>query len=125
MAENNSLFSSTDYTSSFDPKDISDNKVMAILAYFGILVLVPILGAPQSPFAKFHANQGLVLCIAEIAVGLVFGILGIIPFVGIVFIVILWLCEVAIGVLAILGIVYAAQGQAKTLPLISKIQILK
>ena len=32
---------------------------MAILAYFGILVLIPILAAKDSKFARFHANQGL------------------------------------------------------------------
>ena len=32
----------------------------------GILCLVPILAAKDSPFAKYHANQGLVLFLLEI-----------------------------------------------------------
>lgn len=48
-----------DLTDQFDKADVEQNKVMAILAYFGILVLIPILAAKDSKFARFHANQGL------------------------------------------------------------------
>ena len=46
--------------------DVESNKAMAVLSYLGILVLVPLLGAKNSPFARFHTNQGLILCIATI-----------------------------------------------------------
>lgn len=46
--------------------DVESNKVMAVLSYLGILVLIPLLGAKNSPFARFHTNQGLILCIATI-----------------------------------------------------------
>lgn len=112
-----------------DIRDAQDNKVMAILAYFGPLVLVPILAARESRFARYHANQGLVLLIACIAYSIVYGIVSsiilaiswrlyfitaIIGIVGIVFL-----------VLAIIGIINAANGRAKELPLIGKIKILK
>ena len=48
-----------------DPADFEKNKIFAILAYLGILVLIPILAAKDSPFAKYHANQGLVLLIGS------------------------------------------------------------
>ena len=57
-------------------KDAQDNKAMGILAYLGILVLVPIFAAKESPFARFHANQGLVLLIAEAAYGIAVAILS-------------------------------------------------
>ena len=38
------------------PEDVQNNKVFAILAYIGILVLVPIFAAKESKFARFHAN---------------------------------------------------------------------
>ena len=38
----------TDTTAEFDSKDITDNKVMAVLAYIGILFLIPLLAAPNS-----------------------------------------------------------------------------
>ena len=42
-----------------DPNDVQSNKVMAILAYFGILFLIPLLAAKESAYARYHTNQGL------------------------------------------------------------------
>lgn len=111
-----------DYTNQFDPNDIQQNKVMAILAYLGILFLVPLLAAPQSPFARFHANQGLVLFIADIVLGIVAGVCILIPIAGLI---ISSLISLGIFVLMILGIVNAASGKVKELPLIGKIRIIK
>lgn len=104
---------------SADEKDIQDNKMMAVLAYLGILVLVPIFAAKESKFARYHANQGLVLALAEVAFAIVYSIL-----VGILstLLGLLWLGFV---VLAIIGIVNAVNGRMKPLPLIGKITILK
>ena len=46
--------------------DVQENKVMGILAYLSFLVLIPLFAAKESPFARFHTNQGLVLAIGEI-----------------------------------------------------------
>lgn len=119
------ITNTADYTDSFHPQDIAQNKAMAILAYLGILVLIPIFAAKNSAFAKFHANQGLILCIGEAAIGLVCGLLGLIPYVGVVFRIIMWICEVLFGALAITGLVYAIMGKAKELPFIGGIYILK
>ena len=54
-----------DTTGDFDKNDIEQNRVMAILAYLGILVIIPIAAAKNSKFATYHANQGLILLIAE------------------------------------------------------------
>jgi len=102
-----------------DPKDAQDNKVMGILAYFGPLVLVPILAAKESPFARFHSNQGLILCIIWFAVVILSFIL---PWQ------LAFLCSLlylAIGVFAIIGIINAVKGEAKELPLIGSFKILK
>lgn len=106
-----------DYTAEQDPEDVSKNKVMAVLAYIGILVLIPLFAAKDSKFARFHTNQGLVLCIiniicsALVKVKIIGWIFGIISF--------------AAWVLAIVGIIYACQGKAKELPVIGNIKILK
>ena len=102
-----------DVTDGIDPEDIRKNKVYAVFAYIGILVLVPIFCAKDSKFAKFHANQGLVLCIIELVIGILLKkwILGIL--------------ELVITVFAVMGIVYAIQGKAKELPLIGNIKLLK
>lgn len=111
-----------DYTGQFDPNDIQQNKVMAILAYLGFLFIVPLLAAPNSPFARFHANQGLVLFLLDLAIGVVSVALIFIPFVGGI---ISSLLGIAVVVLMVLGIVNAATGSAKELPVIGKIKIIK
>lgn len=114
-----------DTTSEFDPADIEANKVMGILAYFSWLVLVPILGAKNSKFARFHANQGLALAIAEIVIVVVCGILCRIPMIGWIFSIVESLVCLAAFILAILGIINAANGRAKELPFVGSIKILK
>lgn len=120
----------SDYTSEYDQTDIAANKAFAVLSYLGILVLIPILAAPNSKFARFHSNQGLVFLIASIAANVVLTILRIVSYaiaepLGTIFSVITVLVSILIIVLAIIGIVNAAQGKAKELPLIGKIRILK
>ena len=121
----NELTNTEDSTSRFDPTDIENNKAMAVLAYLSWLVLIPLFAAKESPFARFHVNQGLVLAIAEIIAWVVFGILSRIPLIGWLFAVIEWLVSLACLVLAILGIVNAINGKAKDLPVIGKFRILK
>lgn len=105
-------------TAEYTPEDISSNKIVALLAYIGILFIVPLVAAPNSPYAKFHANQGLLLFLFNIAVGIV----SIIPVLG-------WIVGVVGSVVSviffILGIVNAIKGQAKELPLIGKYRIIK
>jgi len=40
-------------------KDIEENKVLAIISYFWLLCLIPLLAKKDSPFAQFHAIRGL------------------------------------------------------------------
>ena len=119
-----------DTTAEYDPKDIADNKVMAVLAYLSWLVLIPLLAAPKSKYARFHTNQGLVLVIAEIIWGVVFAVVTavvtlILPFLGTIFTLIGSLVSLVFLILSILGIVNAAQGKAKEVPLVGKFKILK
>jgi uncharacterized membrane protein len=112
-----------------NPKDAEDNKVMAILAYFGILFLIPLFAAKKSPFARFHTNQGILLCIAGIAIGIVLNILvlilaGISGLFAILTGLLSTICGLGIFVLMILGIINAAKGEMKELPLIGKYRIL-
>ncbi len=114
-----------DVTEKMDSKDVEENKAMGVLAYIGILVLIPLLAAPKSKFARYHSNQGLILLIIEVLCSAIFTPLGFIPYVGIVFSIIGGLVGLVCLVLLILGIVNAAQGKAKALPLIGKFNILK
>ena len=100
-----------------DQNDVQSNKVMAILAYFGILFLIPLFAAKESPFARYHANQGLVLVLFTF----VCYILAWIPKLG-------WISYIGylIGfVFFIIGVINAAGGKMKPLPLIGKITLIK
>ena len=123
------LNNTKDSTSEFSQQDINSNKVMAILAYLGILVLVPIFAAKDSKFARFHANQGLVLFLAEIAfyiaLTIVSAIILAISWKLYFIITILSLVWIVFLVLAIIGIINAANGKAKELPVIGKFTLLK
>ena len=116
------------------PEDVQNNKAFAILAYFWLLVLVPIFAAKESKFARFHPNQGLVLCIVETAWWLInfiitailihtlsWSTLWLLSLWGVIY----WLVSVGIFVFAIIGIVNAAQGSVKPLPIFGKYKILK
>lgn len=96
-------------------KSNNNDVTMAVLAYF--LFFLPLIAAKDSKLAMFHANQSLVLLIAWVATW----VIGMIPFVGILSM-LLWL---GIFILWILGVVQAAQGQMKPLPLIGTVKIIK
>jgi uncharacterized membrane protein len=107
------------------PSDAENNKIYGILAYIGILFVVPLIAVPNSPFAKYHANQGLILFIVECAICIICSIFSWIPVLGVLVI----LCGSLIGlgcfVLMILGILNAANGKTEPLPLIGGFTILK
>ena len=82
----------------------------------GILFILPLLvNGGQSRYAKYHANQGFILFLANIVVGIASAILGKIPVLGAVLSALLSLASLA---LMIIGIINAANGKAKQLPLI-------
>lgn len=125
-----SLNDTADTTGDFDKADIEQNKFMGILAYLSWLVLVPIFAAPKSKFARFHANQGLVLAITEIAWWVASGILNVILYsinwrLGSIAGTLFGIANLVFLVLAVLGIVNAINGRAKELPVIGKFKILK
>ena len=99
----------------------NNNKLYNVLSYLN-LWLIGLLVAPNDQDVKFHVNQGIILTIAWVAAGILSFILAFIPILG-------WILAFAIyvfiGVLAIMGIINAANGVQKELPLIGKIKILK
>ena len=110
-----------------DIKDAQDNKVMAALAY--IIFLIPLLASKESPFARYHTNQGLVLFIAAVVWSILFGILtailAFIPVIGWLVILLLSLLGFVFLIFCIIGILNAVNGRMKPLPVIGGITILK
>lgn len=113
----------------FDQADVEKNKLMAVLSYLGILVVIPIIVAPDSKFVRYHANQGLLLLVTSAVYGVITRILtlvvGWIPVVGAIILMLFSLIGLVIFVFAILGIINAIQGNAKELPIIGSYRILK
>ncbi len=114
-----------------EEQDIQNNRAMGILSYIGLLVLVPIFAAKNSPFARFHANQGLVLLIVETAAyvtSVIFAallgvisrmtsaIIGCILYIGIAVFAVIFIVK---------GIVSASKGRKDPIPIIGGITILK
>ena len=105
-----------DSTAQYNRNDIENNKFMSVLAYISILVLIPLFAAKDSEFARFHTNQGLVLFIVEVIIG----ILAFVPIIKYF----IWILNIVTFVLAIIGIVNVCNGKAKELPLIGGIRFL-
>lgn len=123
-----------DSTSEFDNMDIENNKAISVLSYLSLLVIIPLIGAPKSRFARFHANQGLTLVILEIIWGIasaiiigvsnaVFGAL-LLGFVADIISALLGLVNLAFVTLSIIGIINVVNGRAKQLPLIGNINLI-
>ena len=114
-----------DTTAEYNRRDISDNTLMAIFAYFSWLVLVPLFAARNSRFARFHVSQGIPLAIIELVTWIVFGMLSQTPVIGWIFSVVEGLITLCCFILAVIGIKNAANGKAKELPLIGSFRIRK
>ncbi|SDM81729.1 DUF4870 domain-containing protein [Tenuibacillus multivorans] len=98
--------------------DAEENKGLGVVAY--IIFFLPLLVAKESKFAMYHANQGLMLLITAVIINVVGTI---IPIIG--WILILPLGNLFIFILWLIGIINAAKGEMKPLPLIGKYEILK
>lgn len=57
-----------DHTAEFDPKDISDNKVVAMAVYLlgPIGIIIALLASNTSPYAAFHVRQALKFSVVEV-----------------------------------------------------------
>lgn len=124
------LLDTPDHSASYTAEDIADTKMLCIFSYLSIFVLIPLLVKKESPYAKFHNNQGLVLTIVCIAYGLLWslfaGVIGLVfpPF-GVILNVIFGLGSVVLLAATGLGIYYAVTGKAKEIPYIGSYTILK
>ena len=93
------------------------DKVMGVLAYLGILIIIPLLAAKDSKFVRFHVNQGLILIICSVVVYIVGRI-----FPGLS--TVIMILDTALFVLAVIGIINVIKGQTKKLPLVGNVNII-
>ena len=121
-------------------EDIETHKGMAILGY--ILFIIPLLAVPKSKFARYHANQGLIVFIlgfssvfVAIALQAMIWLFRVflnrmdLYFIGALLGCIIWLVSVFLIVfsmaMAVMGIINAANGEAKPIPLFGRHTLIK
>lgn len=111
-------------------KDDSNDVIMGVLAYLGILCLIPLLAAKDSQFAQFHAKQGVTLFIIEIGLVVLQWVIGFIALMGgfgffALISLLVWLVWIGALVLSIIGIINAVGKKMTPLPIIGGIKIIK
>ncbi|MBQ1546139.1 MAG: DUF4870 domain-containing protein, partial [Clostridia bacterium] len=52
----------------FDDDDIAENSTVAALSYLGLLIILPLMKADESPFCKAHSKQGIRVFVYSIIV---------------------------------------------------------
>ena len=93
------VFDPYDHTAEYSPKDISDNKVIAILVYLmgTIGIIIALLASKESPYVAFHLRQGLKFLAVEVLVGIVSAVLFftlIVPIAGGILLLVLWVIKI-------------------------------
>lgn len=105
-------------------KEISDGKVMSIIAYLGILCFIPLFTSKDNKYVMYHTEQGIALFISWVIVSIVFSFLDPILYKLIPMgymcggSLIYSLLRLFLFVLMILGIINGAGGKVKELPVI-------
>jgi len=105
-------------TSTPQPSAVSEDKTAAIVSYLtllGFIAAVVIHSGNKTQIGAFHLRQTLGLFITGIALGIASAILGMIPFLGWVLTLGLYL---GFFVFWVLGLVAAINGQQKPLPVV-------
>ena len=88
-----------DHTAEFDKKDISDNKVFAMIAYLTgtIGIIIALLAGNKSEYAMFHVRQALKFTVLSTLTGIVALVLCwtiVVPFIAVIFYLVLFVCRI-------------------------------
>lgn len=112
------------------PRTDQDNKPVFYLSYLWILFFLPLVVCPESRTGRYHANQGLLLLITNIAGNIVTAILrsiifsiswrlwGLASLVG-------WVWWLAMISLTVIGLINVSRNETKPLPIIGKFTLIK
>lgn len=112
-----------DHTAEFTAKDISDNKVIAMMPYLAGLigVIIALLASKESPYVAFHVRQSLKLVVVETLLAMIMLVLCwtvVVPIAGAV-------CYVIILVVRVISFVNICKGKAKEPAIVSSFGFLK
>jgi uncharacterized membrane protein len=98
-------------TGGMSQKEIDDGKVMALLSYLIWIVAIVNIAVKNNSFAIYHGKQATTLLIFSLIVG----VIGCIPFLGWAILGLWWIFAI---VCVVMGVINAANGVCKPLPLI-------
>ncbi len=101
----------------------NDDKLIGILSYLGILWVVAFIlyGNKKTEYNKFHVKEGLGLFIFIVAIYVLSFIIGYIPIINIIWGILMIFVYIFYLILIIIGIINAANGAQKPLPLIGNL----
>lgn len=102
------------------PPAATENKTVAIVSYLtliGFIVAIILHASQKTRLGAFHLRQSLGLMLAAIAVGIVDIPMMMVPFIGWIIALAAW---VALFVFWVMGLVAAANGELKPLPVIGE-----
>lgn len=128
------LGNAQNFSGEFDPNDLASNKWCYVLAYLWILFFLPLIVCPESRVGKFHANQGLIMLIFSVAVGIVSAIVGAfaaipVPLVSALFSTLASLISLAGGIVHLIVFFYELvniiNNQAVEIPILGKYKLIK
>ena len=122
LNENSDVNNQNNINSNQQKSESDSGKGLAILSYFGILSLISFFSEKNNSFVVFHAKQGLNLFLLEIIGYFAASIVGRIMHMSYLLVSAVELCAF---ILSIIGIIAAAQGEKKELPIVSSIKIIK
>lgn len=112
-----------DHTAEFSAKDISDNKVIAMLTYLlgTVGILIALLSSSNSDYVAFHVRQSLKILVCQVicimAAAILFWTL-IIPFAA-------GIASIVLTVVKVISFVEICQGKAKEPAIIKNFKFLK
>lgn len=114
-----------------EQEDLKGKKFTACLAYLFWLTVIPMIYSTESKFVKYHANQGLVLAIAETVYLVLTAIVSKLLWSGsratslLVETTMLMIFVGVFGILSLIGIFNVIRGKEKPIPTFGHIKLLK
>lgn len=140
----NAFTDTKDHTDEFLGDEVANEKVVCGISYLWILFFLPLVTYPNSQYARFHANQSLLVLIASailgavgsIASSIIYGMLTVPAeifdnavtftfFPHLISGIITAVCSLGGVALALFGLINTLNGKSKELPLIGHFRIIK
>jgi len=108
----------------YTKEDIENNKVLSLFSYISFLFIIPLIACSNSKYAKFHVNQGIMLCITNVVFEAILKALKVLEL-SFAYDIADAIVNIGLTVFMVIGIVNAVTGKAKKLPVIGNFTIIK